>query len=171
MNKLSRHSVFMLLLGGIFLAPGLAAIYFYQHPQHLGGHTTNKGTFVQPALKVKALTTRSTPNNLSKIKWYFVLWYPDNCDISCLKSFDQLERIRLSLGRHYYEVHQVLLSGQSIQQLNISGVQLSEKEAQILHAYAREPRIFIANREGYLILSYPTTVDSNDVYQDIKHLL
>jgi len=175
MKILSRNSMMMVLLAVVFLAPGLAAICFYQHPQWLMGHSTNKGDFVKPSMKIKSLVS-------TEKKWHLVLWSPSGCDESCIQPLDQLVRIRLALGRRFYEVDQALLTGpyskptlsellDVLQENKVGVLQLPRNEASTLYAYAEEARIFIANPAGFLVLSYATTVTSDDVYRDLKQLM
>lgn len=175
MKILSRNFLMVVLLAVVFLAPGLAAIYFYQHPQWLMGHSTNKGDFVKPPMKIKSLVS-------TEKKWHLVLWSSGGCDESCFQPIDQLARIRLALGRRFYEVDQALLTGpyskptlpellDVLQKNKIGTLQLPRNEASTLYAYSEEARIFIANPDGFLVLCYATTVNPDDVYHDLKQLM
>lgn len=184
MNLLSRQSVTLLLLAALFLAPGLAAVYFYQHPQWLEGESTNKGDFVMPPLQILSMQKLHTSNKLTDNtpKWHVVLWYPEACEASCVESLDQLARIRLALGRRYYEVDEVILMNgtaapvgpeltDKLQKLTIKVMYLSSTEFAALSTKYPKQRIFIANPEGFLVLSYAVTAESDDIYHDLKHLL
>lgn len=165
----------LLLLALVFFAPGLAALYFFKHPQWLSGHATNRGQFVDPPLSIPSLIK-------STRKWHLLLWSPDDCGDACIQNMDKLARIRLALGRRYYEVDQTLLLGRSNHSLDhqlretlhnhhVNIVSLSDIEEKALLADSHEMRIFIANPEGFLVLSYAVTVKSDDVYSDLKQLL
>lgn len=184
MNLLSRQSITLLLLAALFFAPGLAAVYFYQHPQLLGGDSTNKGDFVNPPFLVSSLEKQhtSTKKTENMPKWHVVLWIPETCDESCLTLLDQLARVRLALGRRYYEVDEVILMSKSsaplpvdlntkLQKMAIDAVYLSPVEFNALSKESPKPRIFIANPEGFLVLSYAVEAESDDIYHDLKHLL
>ena len=147
MKILSRNSMMMLLLAVVFLAPGLAAIYFYQHPQWLMGHPTNKGEFVKPSIKIKSLNSSVLESHTVEKKWHLVLWSPSGCTDECIRPLDQLVRIRLSLGRHFYEVEPVLLTGPHsepessllldlLQKNKLLFVQLPVNEASKVYVYA-----------------------------------
>lgn len=185
MKKVSRHSLILSLLMLVFLAPGLAAFYFYKHPSWLGEATINKGEFVRPAISIKSLTTlKGTSNPINKKEnkqnWYLVLWSPKGCDEACHQSLEQLARVRLALGRYYYEVGEALLLGEASIEPSMSSqwpsrvgeiVPLSNNEERVLLALSNESRIFIADSSGYFIFSYDVTAQSDDIYHDLKHLL
>lgn len=169
MNK----KVTIILLFFIFLTPGLAAIFLYQHPQWLPRSTVNHGRFVSPAIPIK---------NLTGHKWGLILWNPNECKTDCLKNLDKIARIRLALGRHLYEVNQWLLIPNKLDTMPPDVIKsLKEQEIGLLdrandkinHAkmLSSKPAIFIANPQGYLILQYPTKVQSKDVFHDLKQLL
>lgn len=184
MNHISRQTVILLVLAVVFFAPGLAAVYFYQHPQLLGGHSTNKGAFLEPPFLVPLLQKKPTSTKLTESmpKWYLVLWFPDTCDQTCMSHVEKLARVRLALGRRYYEVSEVLLRSESspplstqlqakLQQQRIRVLHLSSDASAALSSQSRGQPIFIANPEGFLVLSYAVTSESDDIYHDLKQLL
>lgn len=175
MTTISRNSVVLFLLALLFLAPGLTALYFYQHPQWLSGKATNKGQFFEPPLLISSLTKSSS-------KWHLVLWSPGDCGDACSQPVDQLARIRLALGRHYYEVDQTLLMGvpgnplshhlmKILHRHGVELVHLPDIEEKALLTYSPDMRIFIANPEGFLVLSYAVSAQPDDIYHDLKQLL
>lgn len=171
---MSRNSLVLLLLACVFFAPGLAALYFFKHPQWVSGHTTNKGQLIEPPLPAPSLVESSR-------KWHLVLWSPNECGETCISAVDKLTRIRLALGRRYYEVDQVLLGvsdhpldkqlEKTLHSHHMNAVSLSDNEKKALLAYSHDMGIFIANPEGFLVLAYAATVQSDDVYSDLKQLL
>lgn len=184
MKLLSRHALILLLLAVLFFAPGLAALYFYQHPQWLSGHSTNKGDFVRPPLRISPLIKEQSETKLTmnSSKWHLVLWSPNGCDEACVTLLDQLVRVRLALGRRYYEVDERLLMRESSKPLSSSlsarfreqGIEveyLPQMESAKLFVQSPQQRIFIANPLGFLVLSYVVTTESDDIYHDLKHLL
>lgn len=110
-----------------------------------------------------------------KGKWQLILWQPGDCEQACLAQLDKLGRIRLALGRHLYEVEERLVLP--------SGVKLPEKTARILQdqdmryqnltalQMPSSAKVYIANPDNYLILSYSLAAKPADIYQDLKHLL
>ncbi len=163
----------------MFVAPGMAALLFYQHPQWLGMNTTNKGDFVKPTVHIQALVQIET---VGDPKWHLLLWNAGDCDEHCFNVLEKLSRIRIALGRHYYEVNQALMLDESVNPMSPHSMNLlkksetrmlhiSQKELDLLRVTPHHQRIFIADPQGFVVLSYAQTADSEDVYHDIKRLL
>ncbi len=174
MKTTHRHFIICLLLVFLFAAPGLSAYFLYFHPQWLSATTTNKGELLKPPVLLPELST--------KPQWQLVLWSPDVCDTSCIAQLDKLARIRLALGRRLYDVDLCLLQGpeakplsaslaNTMQQPGMSMVRLSADASQKLSTSHRQPELFIANPEHYLVLAYPLTAEADDLFHDIKRLL
>lgn len=174
MKTTRRYYVTLLLLVFLFAAPGLSAYFLYFHPQWLSKATTNKGQLINPPVLMSELNTNS--------KWRLVLWSPAACEKSCMDQLIQLERVRLALGRRLYDVDLSLLMGANSKPLSaeqaalltghrVSVKVLSAKPSEHLSALYKDSEFFIANPEHYLVLSYPTTAESDDLYHDIKLLL
>lgn len=184
MKIISRQTLILIVLALLFFAPGLAALYVYQHPQWLSQQATNKGTFVRPPLLIDALKQL---NNEVKDKpfhdlWHLVYWEPAECEEECLDGLEHLASIRLALGRRFYEVDEVLmikalassLEAESMTLLSRKGIKIlsvNGAELNTLNAASSKPQIYIANPEGFLVLSYPIDVALNDIYLDLKQLL
>jgi len=168
MKQISRQSLVLFLLAFLFLAPGITALCFFKHPQWLSKKATNRGQFIKPSLAITALHQLSN-------KWHLVVWSPHDCSPKCQKRIDELARVRLALGRRYYDVDQVLLIGEDNpplgdrleKKLHHHGTKVVRTESN----YASNSKIFIANPEGYLILSYAMTAEADDIYHDLKQLL
>lgn len=169
-----RNYVVLLLLALVFMAPGLTAYLYYKHPQWLGTATTNKGELLQPPVLLTAINSNE--------KWRLLLWNPDDCGVTCLNQLDKLARIRLALGRRLYGVEQwlVLTDGSkalpkslitSLREQDIHIVHLSKEQRQSLASLKPEARVFIANPNSYLVLSYAPTANSQDIFHDLKQLL
>ena len=172
-KHLSKYYI-LLLLTLMFAAPGLAAYIFYQHPTWLGASTVNKGTLLSPPIVLKSLDGEN--------KWRIIFWNPGVCEQECLKQLNVLARVRLALGRKLYQVDQWLLLGNEVSSIsdNINLIlkeqdfhvaQLSADDMAQLTPVASGAKIFIANPDNYLILSYPSQANPNDIYKDLKLLL
>lgn len=170
-----RNYLVLLLLALLFAAPGITAYLYYLNPQWLGANTTNKGKLLNPPLLLSNVVD-------GRGKWRFVLWYPRNCDAKCLQKVDKLARVRLALGRYLYEVDQWLLLNEDSQQMESMALKtLQEQEVHVsrlskdsltnLPILASNPKIFIANPKGYLVLAYVENAKPGDIYHDIKRLL
>lgn len=174
MKMTKRNYMVLVVLALIFMTPGLTAYLYYRHPQWLGTATTNKGELLQPPVLVTAMTS----NN----KWRLLLWSPDDCSVTCLNQLDKLARIRLALGRRLYGVEQWLILADtgkalpkslmtSFKEQDIHFLRLSQEQRQSLAILKPEARVFIANPDNYLVLSYALTASSQDIFHDLKQLL
>ncbi|MDI1352427.1 MAG: hypothetical protein PSV35_06605 [bacterium] len=173
MKKKPNKCYILLLLTLMFATPGIAAYLFYKHPNWLGAKI-NKGTLLTPALQIQAIKNQS--------KWKLILWSPDVCEKECIKKLDMLARVRLALGRKLYQVDQWLILGESdtaltppvkalLKQDDFHYAHFSLRETKLLQQLPESPRIFIADPDNYLILSYTPEVIPEDVYKDLKLLL
>lgn len=172
-KHLSKYYV-LLLLAFMFAAPGIAALIFYQHPAWLGASKVNKGTLINPPLALQSLGGGS--------KWRIIFWNPGVCDQACLKQVNMLARVRLALGRKLYQVDQLLVLGDNaypvsdtikaiLKEQDFQTIQLSPDELNKISGTRPEAKIFIANPDNYLILSYQPQVNPDDIYKDLKLLL
>lgn len=175
MKMTKRNSLILLLLALLFAAPGLTAYLYYLHPQWLSARSTNKGQLLNPPVFL-------AKSGGGKAKWSLILWNPDNCATSCLQQLDKLARVRLALGRRLYEVENylVLVEGSqqspialthSLHEQDIRVLRLSKSASTHLSILNDKPQIFIANPQGYLVLTYTVTTQPGDIYHDLKQLL
>lgn len=169
----ARYSILLLLIV-MFAAPGIGAYLFYNHPEWLGTSRTNKGTLLAHPLQLSSVANDS--------KWHLVFWAPDLCDKQCIAQLNVLARVRFALGRKFYQVEETLLLGQeqnetpsllqsALKETLFKVNHLSASEIQQLNQLSPTPQIFIMNPDNYLILSYQSGVNPDDVYKDIKLLL
>lgn len=171
-KELFKYGIILLLII-LFAAPGVAAYLFYRHPQWLGASKTNKGVLLNPPVALKLLPLQN--------KWHIIFWTPVNCDTLCLKELDTLARMRLALGRKLYQVDQWIILADAasltqemqskIKELDFHVVQLSQIELKAQSALFSKKTVFLADPDNYLILSYPSLVNPEDVYHDLKLLL
>lgn len=167
----NTNSILVLLLL-IFLLPGSLAILFYSHPQWLGHSLVNKGELLTPGEALLALEP--------KHKWRLIFWHSGFCDEECSSVLNKLARIRLALGRRWYEVETWLISGEptlnkglkeQFKLEDIKFVHLSREEAVKQPAFAKGSRLFIADPGNYLILSYEPKALAQDLFKDLELLL
>ncbi len=173
MRKQASKYYILVLLIVLFVAPGVAAYLFYQHPSWLGARV-NKGALLNPPVMLNTLEGKS--------KWRIIFWSPEACDQVCMKQLDVLARIRLALGRKLYQVDQwLLLSDKApslsqkqqsfLKEIDFKVAKLSAAEVITHNALLSEAKVFIADPGNYLILSYASQVNPDDVYKDLKLLL
>lgn len=174
MNKKYLKYCVISLLIIIFSAPGIAAYIFYQHPKWLAAAKTNKGSLLNPPVRMEALALKN--------KWRIIFWTSGPCDTLCIKELDTLARVRLALGRKLYEVDQLLILGDTseslsqearskVKELDFQVAQLSAKEVNAQAALFSKAGVFLADPNNYLVLSYPSLVNPDDVFHDLKLLL
>lgn len=172
MKTQSTKYYVLLLLMVMFTAPGIAAYIFYQHPSWLGSAKINKGTLLDPPVVLQAL--------VGQTKWSIVFWSPKVCDTYCLNQLNTLARIRLALGRKLYQVDQWLILGDKTPPLSKEaksilkelGFQVSQLPAAVANGtLSSEAKVFLADPNNYLILSYSSLVNPDDVYKDLKLLI
>lgn len=170
MKKQSVKLSVLLILMVLFAAPGVLAYFIYQNPSWLGASRTNKGVLLSPAVQLTFLK----PNK----QWRLVYWSPKACTQQCIERLELLVRVRLALGRRYYQVEELLLSSEDVvQNMNV----LKEKNIQLdvvqQGQLAQSPilgdkaQIFIMNPDNYLVLRYQEDVNPDDIYKDLKVLL
>lgn len=173
--KYTHRYLVPLILVILFAAPGLAAYYFYHHPEWLGGAKINRGQLLTPPFLLKSSQSESE-------KWQLVLWSPLSCERDCKIQLDKLARIRLTLGRRLYDVEVKLLLGHEAARLSDDTVAALNDQAIVLSRLNRDtrqfvpqlpsqPKLYIANPTGYMILAYPANAQPDDIHHDLKRLL
>lgn len=173
MMKSNKYYIVLLLIA-MFAAPGIMAYIFYQHPTWLGSAKVNKGTLLTPPIALNVLKKNS--------KWHLIFWSPKTCEKACLNQLETIAKIRLALGRRLYQVDQWLITGTDqtdlspqakgmLRTLDFQVAQFSKSETDAKKAFLSEPKVFLADAENYLILSYTMGVNPDDVYKDLKLLL
>lgn len=172
-KKTTKYYILSLLIL-VFAAPGLCAYLFFSHPTWLGESRTNKGSLLTQPVKLSSVQGQE--------KWRIVYWTPTNCKTACLAQLDVLARVRLALGRKLYQVDQLLVLGKEGQVPTLNDAealkvkdfrinQLSARDTQRVKQVSEHSKIFIMNPDNYLILSYKSGVNPDDVYKDLKLLI
>lgn len=167
--KIKQNKLYIFGLAILFALPGILAYFFYTHSYLLSSQTTNHGQLLQlPIL----LAEKS-----AKQKWRIIYWQRNNCDASCMNMLNKLAHIRIFLGRKLYQTELVFLTPEKLSTAQI----MSLKENDILVSnnlsaddvkwISNEPKIFLQDTKGYLILKYPTSINGKDLLHDLKHLL
>lgn len=175
-NLLNHRLTIPVFLCLLFIAPALAAIFLYQHPNLMPAQTSNRGQLLRTPVKMVSLGGAS--------KWKLLYWGNARCGQDCLQQLDKLARVRLSLGRHFYELEEWLLldSGATMpreqwtaemakQGIGVHRLSADKTPAQLREVLGTSPQIFIVSPDLDLVLSYPVTGSPDDIYKDLKHLL
>jgi len=167
-----RFVVFVLAI--IFLAPGLMAYLYYSHPNWLRGSSTNRGQLITPVYYLKSLDNRQ--------RWRLIYWNPLPCSTACMQRVDALARVRLALGRRLYQVdaclilpHQESFLNQQqtkiLQDEDICVLKLPNSAQSDSTTLGKQPAFFIVSPNNALVLTYPVTANSDDLFHDIKQLI
>lgn len=190
-----KPAMVFMLLALIFAAPGIFAYFFYTHPHYLETAGVNRGQLLYPPLHLSLVDKKTSAELLPhhglaakavalthRPSWSFMLWYPQACDGTCLAKLEQLARVRLAMGRHLYDVQLSLLLAEDTPEFPQSSLQLLQShDIKILHVtndviqkhdlLQKRLAIFIANHDNDVVLAYPPTAKSKDIYHDMKRLL
>ncbi|KTC98955.1 hypothetical protein Lgee_1401 [Legionella geestiana] len=173
MKLMSRRTVLFCFLGLLFAAPGVLALFFFRHPDMIAGAPTNQGFLLRPPVSVPALL--EMPAN-----WHLLLWNEGACETACKAALDRLARVRLALGRRARRVDVSLVTSAPASLADAMLVKtLKDADIRVLglddKAFAGLPQnvsaFFIADPEGYLVLSYAKDAPPGALYHDLKHLL
>lgn len=159
----------------IFALPGFLAIVYFKHPDWLAHLApTNKGDWVREGWQYPALAD-------SGKTWTMVIVAPDGCDAVCEKTLDKVLRVRTALGRHWYDIAVSVLSlhGAEPQNPALQAALKAERvhwltldsSAWIGKAPPEQAGVFLADKQGRLILRYPTTFKPAHLFADSKRLL
>lgn len=170
--------VTLLVLVGIFIAPGLIAYEYYVH-RSLATPTTNQGRILRPP----PLLTLP----FSGARWRMVLWQPQACSYVCERELDHLARVRLALGRRLYNVDVVLLLASNdplvqwqhdhaslvarMQEHDLSTLMVSKDNLEMSAAFGNKAGVYLVNPQKYAVLSYPEIDFSDALFHDLKHIL
>lgn len=148
MYQKKRKIVILGLLCIIFFLPSILALWFYQHPIPFE-KTLNHGRLLSPPIKMSSLKTTT---------WQWIIWCPKKNDAICSGTLDKLSRIRLALGRRWYDVTVKLFYPED--RVAIDAVLATPK-----------PTIWLMDKRGFVVMTYATSAKSKDIYDDIKTLL
>ena len=181
MSILQNKIIILGLLLLIFIAPSITAYWYYQHQTHLAAtNLLNYGHLLNPPINFTAMQKNKIVTNRSS--WKLLLWYPKVCKNLCQQQLNKLFRIRLALGRKFYDVDQLLVTKNIPSTLEhdimlplknraIEFVTLNEMQQNKLKMLLNNPQVFIMNPDNYLILSYKLDANPADIFHDLQRLL
>lgn len=177
-----RKKFILIVLALIFLSPVLITSflmnkYAVQIPKVMG--TVNKGFLMQPAIHVTTVLVNAQNADLTKNHWYIVLitrtpMGPQSAIAAAL--LDKISRVRLALGKDYSQTG-VLMA--SVDPGSMPGATLANGYMaltsigvdQLLGYVDTEQGIFIMDPRGFIVLAYPSTVESESIYKDLTRLM
>ena len=172
MNARLKKNMILFLLALIFIAPGILAVFFYNNP-HWITSVSNKGELHKTPYQI--------PFDNPQKKWSIVAWYPKDCDAQCFNKIDELHRVRLALGRYFYQVNCILLQKEGATSLERPfTLALKENQIHVIALNSKEipaslsserPQLLLVDPEQWVVLTYNTHINPMDVLFDMKRLL
>ena len=168
-NQKHKSRVIFILLFGIFLLPGLMALFLYQTHYFHNLPKINHGQLLKPPVKIHL--------DITSDKWGLIFWQPSVSEENLSDMIEKIKRIRLALGRRYFQVQPVLLTKDK------SLSKSAQKEltdnyfvhrvilADEMNLLSSQPAFYILSPEKYVIIRYSVDTASNHIFKDIKRLL
>ena len=182
------------LLALLFFVPICAAWYLFTYHSHWIHHTTNHGKLIQPMLPIEhlALSDDTLKNVITPKQWqnHWVMLYfkKNNCDEHCLTNIYLMGQTKKALGKYQNQVLTAYIA--------IDPEPTDHSIAKMLHEYPHtlllkthasavqhffthdldkinlsRGQLFLVDPNGFVMMTYPDTVNFEDVYQDLNHLL
>lgn len=185
----------LLLMIGMLVLVIAAATTVYQLaeegvidlPALLG--TSNRGVLVHPPLALSALelhTERAGAQDYGALepKWTLLVASMEGCDERCEQSLYLTRQVRVALGRDLPRVRRVLLTASPVEQGLRDWLLREHDDLLILHAKPdsirqlqmavegiAHPAYFIADPQGWVMMTYRQQQNPKDLLGDMKFLL
>ena len=180
----------------LFFAPlGLAFYLYYGHGAWHPGGSVNTGDLVNPARPLPALVlplwtaddapaAGNTDPDFLKGRWTFLIVGAGRCDEACQGRLYDTRQIRIRLDRDMKRVQRVFIADAGCcdarflheQHPDLIAVRASPEAAPLLallptHDGAAEPRLYVVDPLGNLMMSYPAGVKAKGILEDMQRLL
>jgi hypothetical protein len=172
----------------IFFAPlGLAFYLYYGHSAWLPGGRVNTGELIEPARPLPALAlplrgSGSTDPNFLEGKWTYLHVASDLCGETCRSRLYDTRQIRLALDRDMNRVQRIFIAGDDCcdaqflrQHPDLIVIRAGAAPAPLLALLpglnAGEPRVYLIDPLGNLMMFYPADAKSKGMLEDMKRLL
>lgn len=182
------------LLALLFFIPICAAWYLFNYHSSWIQHTTNHGKLIQPMLPIENLTLSddTLKNSISTKSWqnHWVMLYlkKNNCDEHCLTNIYLMGQTKKALGKYQNQVLTVYVaidpeptdhSPAEIVREHPRTLLLKTTESAVQHFFNHvldktnltRGQLFLVDPNGLVMMTYPGSVNFEDVYQDLNHLL
>lgn len=177
-----RKKFILIVLAIIFLSPVIITKFLFDKyavevPKIMG--TVNKGFLMQPAIDVATVLVNSQDANLIKNHWYLLLITRNPTgpqDPLVAPLLNKISRIRLALGKDYSQTGVLMAStnpgAMAGGTLADGYMTLTSVGVNLLLGYAgTEQGIFVMDPRGFIVLAYPSTVESESIYKDLTRLM
>jgi hypothetical protein len=186
-----RHRRQLIGLALLFFAPLALAFYLYYVPAwHPVGHV-NSGDLIVPArplppLSLPRFDSRQTDPAFLKGKWTFLYVTSGPCGPSCQARLYDTRQVRLALDRDMNRVQRVFIGDTGCCELkmlreqhpDLIEIRASEAAAPLLALLpkdpaspGREPRVYLIDPLGNLMMSYAAEAKPKGMLEDMKRLL
>jgi len=182
---------FLLLL---FFIPILSAWYLFTYHNNWIHSTTNHGKLIRPMLRLEQLplSDYNLANSINTKQWnnhWVMMYFKENhCDERCLTNIYLMGQTRTALGKFQDQVisayvainpHSENNPGPEILRAYAHTLLLKTSTSDlnnffnksILQVNFAQGQLFLVDPNGFVMMSYPATVNFEDVYQDLNHLL
>jgi len=187
-----KNLFYLLVL--LFFMPICAAWYLFTYHSHWIQHTTNHGKLIQPLLPIENLTlndyllNRTINPNSWKNYWVMLYLKKNNCDAGCLTNIYLMGQTKKALGKYQNQVLTAYVAIDSapanrppakLLQEYPHTLLLKANASMVQHFFAHylnasnliQGQLFLVDPHGFVMMTYPGTVNFEDVYQDLNHLL
>jgi cytochrome oxidase Cu insertion factor (SCO1/SenC/PrrC family) len=181
----------LLLLLLVFAAPILGAWIIYTYTDIGKGDNNNYGELIDPPLMVQDASLFSIKDNVivgSLVgKWSLIYVLPGNCDQSCIKNSDMLQRLKSSLSKNSGRLQLVFFKNGGLDGLPLSvlSTPTNRKDLFVLplegmfeslgddykSQILQESEFLLADPKGRLMMSYKKGSEGAGIINDIKRLL
>ena len=192
-NNKPKFLLYALLL--LFFLPIIGAWYLLNYHSGILHNTTNRGTLLQPMLKIENLpfSDYNIEDSINAKQWHgkWVMMYikGNNCDQRCLTTIYLMGQTRVALNKYqnkvltaYTAVNANVTTNPSSEILRqyprtllfkTSALNLTNflNQTSLTHLVLQQGAVFLIDPNGYVMMRYPSDVDFEDVYQDLDHLL
>jgi hypothetical protein len=176
----------LLLVGLLFGAPLLLAVWLYHDGSLRPAGRTNHGAILDPIVNLQDVLPDSRATELSQDSWLLVYAHDGECGAECRDALYTLRQSRLMLGNDMRRLTRVFLHGElppdrvfldEFIEQHHPGLQVIEDRDFGELLAARQPQhlpgggFFLVDPLGNLVMYFSPDLDPGDMVDDIQHLL
>ena len=160
----------------IFVGPLVAAIILYsQHPVWLMHNTLNKGQLLTSPLYFNTLKKQLILKKNRHNPWQIFYLAKTDCKQYCQQRLHRLKQVILALGKNRNQVSAFFIQAtqaSKIKDNELSHYLITKNEYyRFFTAKKVGEGYYLVDPQGKIILYYPATVPSENLYKDLIHLL
>lgn len=174
---LQKNQLKFLALVFIFIAPFIAAQFYYYYGAHKGS-TTNLGTLLPNPLNTSELGIEDFTKKSNK-KWRALYLAPKICDHACEQILYQLQQVQIAMGKNIHRFQPIVLhdadkNWKQINQKYIHTISIAIKINDInMINIIENDKVYLVDPNGNIILSYAikNTNFAEHLLKDSKKLM